>query len=51
MATVRFTEEEAELTMLAIEHFLKTKLHEYDDEDRPEVQQNLKRAERKLRYA
>lgn len=50
-APVVFTEEEAELVILALDWFKRTKLDEYDDESRVLVRSELNIATAKLRDA
>ena len=48
---VRLTEEEAELLLLAVDNFRRTRLHEYDDESRPGIGRELTTIAKKLREA
>ena len=51
MVTVRFTEDEAELTILALDYFRRHHLQEYDEESREEIAQQVREALQKLRNA
>jgi len=52
MATaVKFSDEELELTILALEYFRRFHLGEYSDEDRPGVAKEIAAIERRLRDA
>ena len=51
MPTIRLTEDEAELTILALEEFKREKLADYDPDDRPKIIAELASATKKLRDA
>lgn len=48
---VVLTEDEAELVLLALSDFRTNRLHEYDDESRPQIAAELASATRKIRAA
>ena len=52
MATaVKFSDEELELTILALEYFRRNHIHEYAEEDRAQVAKDVATIERRLRDA
>lgn len=51
MVTVRFTEDEAELVILALDDFRRHGLQDYDDDMRSEISAQLKSAATKVRDA
>lgn len=51
MVTVQFTEDEAELVILALDDFRRHGLQDYDDKMQPEISAQLKSAATKVRDA